>query len=206
MPLLRRTHDRHRDVRTVEAAARTAGRNGAEPGERPMTRHGMIQPPAAGTQPPATDPRASMVIIDADRAASSRATGPTTPRGGATKRSVRIHPGASRRRSRHRRHQPKIEIPIAIACGPRVPSSGTFVRLPAPETLHDERTVSFQAEIISKQPFRWRPRCGPKQHKQSLLADGSKPSSLASRSSPTVTIRCLRRAQNARSARRRTHR
>ncbi|RUU15730.1 hypothetical protein EOC84_31360, partial [Mesorhizobium sp. Primo-B] len=30
----------------------------------------------------------------------------------------------------------KIEIPIAIDCGPRVPSSGTFVRLPAPETLH----------------------------------------------------------------------
>ena len=32
--------------------------------------------------------------------------------------------------------QPKIEIPIAIARGPRVRSSATFVRLPAPETLH----------------------------------------------------------------------
>src|SRR6478736_2454861 len=51
-------------------------------------------------------------------------TVPTTPRGGATKRSVRIKPAASRRRSRHRRHLPKIEIPIAIAYGPRVPSSG----------------------------------------------------------------------------------
>lgn len=30
-------------------------------------------------------------------------------------------------------------FPIAIACGPRVPSSGTFVRLPAPETVHDCR-------------------------------------------------------------------
>ena len=38
-----------------------------------MTRHGMIQSPVAGAQPPATDPRVSMVIIDADRAASSRA-------------------------------------------------------------------------------------------------------------------------------------
>ena len=37
-----------------------------------MTRHGMVQPSAAGTQPPATDPRASMVIIDADRAELSR--------------------------------------------------------------------------------------------------------------------------------------
>ena len=38
-----------------------------------MTRHGMVQPSAAGTQPPATDPRVSMVIIDADRGASGRA-------------------------------------------------------------------------------------------------------------------------------------
>ncbi|TPL23412.1 hypothetical protein FJ945_16015 [Mesorhizobium sp. B2-4-9] len=37
-----------------------------------MTRHGMVQPSAAGTQPPATDRRTSMVIIDADRAAPSR--------------------------------------------------------------------------------------------------------------------------------------
>ena len=40
-----------------------------------MTRHGMVQPSAAGTPPPATDPRASMVIIDADRAASGPAPG-----------------------------------------------------------------------------------------------------------------------------------
>jgi hypothetical protein len=37
-----------------------------------MNRHGMLQPLAAGVQPPATDPRASMVIIEADRVASSR--------------------------------------------------------------------------------------------------------------------------------------
>lgn len=37
-----------------------------------MTRHGVVEPSAAGAQPPATDPHASMVIIDADRAASSR--------------------------------------------------------------------------------------------------------------------------------------
>jgi len=40
-----------------------------------MTRHDMIQPPAAGDQPPATDRRASMVINDPDRAASSRPPG-----------------------------------------------------------------------------------------------------------------------------------
>jgi hypothetical protein len=39
-----------------------------------MTRHGMLQPSAAGTQPPATDPRTSIVIIDAERVASGRAT------------------------------------------------------------------------------------------------------------------------------------
>ncbi|WP_210212101.1 hypothetical protein, partial [Mesorhizobium sp. M6A.T.Ce.TU.016.01.1.1] len=50
-----------------------------------------------------------------------------------------------RRRSRHRRHLPKSEIPIAIACGPRVPSSGTFVRLPAPETLHENGTSAVRA-------------------------------------------------------------
>ena len=38
-----------------------------------MTRDGMIQPPVAGAQPPATDPRASMVIINADRATSGHA-------------------------------------------------------------------------------------------------------------------------------------
>ena len=35
-----------------------------------MTRHGMVQTSATGTQPPATDPRASMVIIDTNTAAS----------------------------------------------------------------------------------------------------------------------------------------
>jgi len=59
----------------MEAAARTAGRNGDQPGELSMTRHGMIQPPAADTQPPATDRRVSMVTTDAEGAASGRATG-----------------------------------------------------------------------------------------------------------------------------------
>jgi hypothetical protein len=54
----------------VEAAARTAGQNGDEPGELSMTRHGMVQPSPAGTQPPATDPRARMLIIVTDRAAT----------------------------------------------------------------------------------------------------------------------------------------
>jgi hypothetical protein len=35
MPLLWRTHDRHRDVRTPETAARTAGSDGYEPGTAP---------------------------------------------------------------------------------------------------------------------------------------------------------------------------
>jgi hypothetical protein len=37
-----------------------------------MIRHGMIQAQAAGAQPPAPDPRVSMVIINADRTAPSR--------------------------------------------------------------------------------------------------------------------------------------
>lgn len=37
-----------------------------------MTRHGMVQTSVAGPQPPATDRRTSMVIIDSDRAAPSR--------------------------------------------------------------------------------------------------------------------------------------
>lgn len=59
----------------MEAAARTARQNGEEPGERPMTRHGMIQPSAAGTQPPATDPRVSMVIAGVDRRVAGPAPG-----------------------------------------------------------------------------------------------------------------------------------
>ncbi|KQV27451.1 hypothetical protein ASC96_16850 [Rhizobium sp. Root1204] len=40
-----------------------------------MTRHGMIRPPAAGTQPPATNPHASMPMIDIKGDASRRVTG-----------------------------------------------------------------------------------------------------------------------------------
>lgn len=127
----------------MEAAARTATRLPVDREQHAMTRHGMVQPSAAGTQPPATE---STHVYGDYRRRQSRAQPPavpTTPRGGATKRSVRIHPGASRRRSRRPRYQPKIEIPIAIARGPRVPSSGTFVRLPAPETLHESRRSGF---------------------------------------------------------------
>lgn len=60
-----------------------------------MTRNGMIQPLAAGAQPAATDPRVSMVIPDAEKASVQTSARPTTPRGGTTKRSVRIHLRAS---------------------------------------------------------------------------------------------------------------
>lgn len=60
----------------MAAAARTAGHIGTEPGERIMTRHGVIQSSATGTQPPATNPRVLMAVIDADRAAPSRPPGP----------------------------------------------------------------------------------------------------------------------------------
>lgn len=40
-----------------------------------MTRHGMVQASAAGASPPAIDPRACMVIVAADRVATSRAPG-----------------------------------------------------------------------------------------------------------------------------------
>ena len=43
------------------------------------------------------------------------------------------------------RQRAKTEIPIAIACDPRVRSSGTFVRLPAPETLHDSGRAASDA-------------------------------------------------------------
>lgn len=104
-----------------------------------MTRHGLIRLPVTGAQPAATDPRVSMVIPDAEKASVQTSAGPTTPRGDTTKRSVRIHLRASQRWWPHPRHQPKSEISIAIDCGLRVPSSGTFVRLPAPETLHGTR-------------------------------------------------------------------
>ncbi|WP_411966997.1 hypothetical protein [Mesorhizobium sp. CA6] len=66
-PLLRWRHDHHRGVRTVAAAARSAGRYGS----RPMIRHDMSQPPTAGPQPPGTGPRTPMVIIEAAPSRSS---------------------------------------------------------------------------------------------------------------------------------------
>ena len=59
----------------MEAAARTAARNGDEPGEVSMTRHGIIQRSAAGAQPSAKEPRASMMIIEGYTAAPSRLPG-----------------------------------------------------------------------------------------------------------------------------------
>ncbi len=56
----------------MEAAARTATRLPVDREQHAMTRHGMVQPSAAGTQPPATDRRTPMVIIDADRPAPGR--------------------------------------------------------------------------------------------------------------------------------------
>jgi hypothetical protein len=59
----------------MEAAARTAGHTGEEPGELSMTRHGMVKPTTAGIPPPATDPHASIVISEPDSAAPCRASG-----------------------------------------------------------------------------------------------------------------------------------
>ncbi len=56
----------------MEAAARTATRFPVDREQHAMTRHGMVQPSAAGTLPPATDRRTSMVIFVSDRAAPSR--------------------------------------------------------------------------------------------------------------------------------------
>ncbi len=75
MPLLRRTHDRHRDVRTLEAAARTAAGNSGEPGDRLMTRHGTVQASAAGAAPPATGLSASFAMIGTATITPGRATG-----------------------------------------------------------------------------------------------------------------------------------
>lgn len=59
----------------MEAAPRTAAHNGGEPGERPMTRHGMIQLPTTDAQPAAKYSRVSMMIIVVDRVTTSRGPG-----------------------------------------------------------------------------------------------------------------------------------
>lgn len=53
-------------------AARAATRFPVDRDQHAMTRHGMVQPSAAGTQPPATDRCTSVGIIDTVRAAPSR--------------------------------------------------------------------------------------------------------------------------------------
>lgn len=67
---------------------------------------------------------------------------PEKPRIRTTKRPVSVHNPAHWLRSCDRGYEPQIEISIAFNCGPRVPSSGTFVRLPAPETLHGRRLAA----------------------------------------------------------------
>lgn len=59
----------------METAARTAGSDGDEPGEVPMTRHGTVESSVAGGKPSATGPHASVVAIEADRVATSPAPG-----------------------------------------------------------------------------------------------------------------------------------
>jgi hypothetical protein len=110
------------EVRALEAAPRTAGSGGDESGDSAMTRHGMAQPAAAGG--PASGNGHTRVYGDCRhrQGRDEPRAGPARPRGGATKRPVRIHPCASQRRSRHRRHRPQFEIPIAIDRGPRVPA------------------------------------------------------------------------------------
>ena len=66
MSLLWRADDHHRDVQTLEAATWTAEHIGAGPGECPMTRHGMIRPPAVGPRLSAEDPRVFMAITDTE--------------------------------------------------------------------------------------------------------------------------------------------
>ena len=93
-----------------------------------MTRHGMVQPPAAGVSLRQRIHACPWRLSTPTGVRTS--SGPPTPRGGATKRSVRIHPRDSRRRSRHRRHQPQIEIPIASRLWPAGSFLGDF-RTPA---------------------------------------------------------------------------
>ena len=55
----------------MAAATRAAARVDDEPGDRAMTRHGMVEPSAAGAQPTATDPHTSIVDVAADSVAKS---------------------------------------------------------------------------------------------------------------------------------------
>ena len=59
----------------MAAATRTAARVVDEPGERPMTRHGKVEPSAEGAQPTATSPRAPMVPVVVDRLTTSNLQG-----------------------------------------------------------------------------------------------------------------------------------
>ena len=76
-----------------------------------MTRHGVVQPSATGTQPPAANPRASMVIIGADRAALGREASP-------------------RYRSAGRRGGPFASIPALLDDGRAIPETSRNPKSP----------------------------------------------------------------------------
>jgi len=59
----------------METAARTAGWIPIDREQHAMTRHGMIQRPAAGIQPAATNRHVSMAITDARKQVSGPALG-----------------------------------------------------------------------------------------------------------------------------------
>lgn len=71
-----------------------------------MTRHGMGKSSAAGLTPPTTDPHASVVIIAADRVATSRVPCRQSRADAQTKRPARIDRSTLWLRSRHRTNQP----------------------------------------------------------------------------------------------------
>lgn len=86
-----------------------------------MTRHGMLQPSAADTQPPATNPHASVEFIQADRPrpAPHRADNVTRKR----KRAVCPHPSWSFPAAvTPIRTSAEIRNPHSQPSGPRVPA------------------------------------------------------------------------------------
>jgi hypothetical protein len=56
----------------MAATARAAGHQNIGPGEAAMTRHGIVQPPAAGARSSATNSCTSVMIGDADKVGYSR--------------------------------------------------------------------------------------------------------------------------------------
>lgn len=79
--------------------------------------------------------------------------GQQTPRGDSAKRSVRIYPRASQRRPRHRRHQPKSEIPIVINLWPAGSFLGDFRTPAGARNSSRKRTGSLQAPTSELLPL-----------------------------------------------------